>query len=151
MRLRHDHVRRLGLTALAWICSSPAAFLPGVVAVPASGCCDCAGEYNDLWVVSSTVMSSLEVTGDACSKTSGRDQAVEGGYHQFHVELVGVGSCLFTATAADGRRASSEVTVSFDRESCCGAYYETDRHDYTGHGGSGVQITFSGAPPDGGG
>jgi hypothetical protein len=142
MQIRRPHGRLFGLVTLAWICSSPGVLLPGLVALPASGCCDCAGEYNDLWVVSQTVMSRLDVSGDACSKTSGRDQAVDGGYHQFHVELVGVGICHLTATATDGRQASTDVTVSFDRESCCGNYYETDRHDYTGHGGSGVEITF---------
>jgi hypothetical protein len=150
MWIGRNHDKLLGLVTVAWICSSPGVLLPALVAVPASGCCDCAGEYNDLWVTSSTVMSRLDVSGDGCEKTTDRDVAVDGGYRQFHVELVGVGTCHLTATAADGRQATTDVKVSFKRESCCGNYYETDRHDYTGHGGDGVQITFSNASPDGG-
>lgn len=142
MRIRRHLGRVFGVVSLAWVCSSPMVLLPSLVVLPASGCCDCAGDYNDLWVVSSTVMSTLEVSGPGCSKSTGRDRATDAGYSQFHVELVGAGSCHLTATAIDGRQASADVMVSFQRESCCGNYYEADRHDYTGHGGGGVKLTF---------
>jgi hypothetical protein len=41
-----------------------------------------------------------------------------------------------------GIAAGTSAMVSFKRERCCGNYDEADRHDHTGHGGSGVEITF---------
>jgi hypothetical protein len=120
--------------------------LPGLVAVPASGClCDCAGTFNQLRVVGSSSMTKLDVAGDACGETlcTRPDPDLLSACKEFTVKLIGRGSCHLAATASDGNQSSTDVTVTFLHEDCCGNYYTTGPiNPATGHGSDTVEFTF---------
>lgn len=142
MRVRHRFRRLASLATFVWIWATPSLLLPGLLVVPTSGClCDCSGSFNNLRVGSSTAMSKLDVSGDGCGKSSCYDFATGGACQEFTVKLVKVGSCHLTATATDGRQASTDVTIGLLKHDCCGDYYTTDHA---------VSITFPGAGVDGG-
>jgi hypothetical protein len=144
--------RLAGLVTLTWAWLKPALLLPGLVAVPASGClCDCGGDFNNLRVASSTPMTRLDVAGDGCGTTSSCEWAPEGNCREFVINLVAVGTCHVTATATDGRQASTDVTVTLLKTTCCGRIYGTGRADEgPGHGPDTATVTFTGGG-DGGG
>lgn len=132
---------------MAWIWSRPGLLLPGVLALPSSGClCDCGGNLgNSVSVSSSTPMSGLDVSGDGCGEATCSSPETSGACRQFMVTLVHAGSCHLTATATDGRQAAIDVTVTVDHTNCCGNFYKAGSN-----GQSTGEITFSGAGSDGG-
>jgi hypothetical protein len=140
--------RLAGVLTMAWIWSRPGLLLPGVLALPSSGCfCDCSGEFNTLHASSSTPMTTLDVSGDGCGATACVSAAPDAGgaCHEFTVKLVQAGSCHLTGTAADGRQSSTDVTVGVRRTDCCGNIYTTGRNDFVGLGSDDVNLTFSSA------
>ena len=123
----------------------PGVLLPGLLAVPASGCfCDCSGTYNIFGVDSATPMTGLEISGEGCGESSCifPDPDIQGACRGYDVKLVRPGSCHLTATAPDGRQATTDVTVKFLRGSCCGDYYTVDGDEGQGQGHGTVVLTF---------
>jgi len=138
-----------GVVALTWIWWRPALLVPGLLALPSAGCCDCAGEFNTIRVGSDTPMASLDVSGEACGEPTCDYSPPEasGGCFEFKLSTVKAGSCQLTATATDGRTAATDVTVTLSRQTCCGNMYTIGRHELQDESDS-VLITFSGAATD---
>src|SRR5512146_2271218 len=88
-RMRRRVRQLAGIVALACVWWRPGLLLPGLLALPSSGCCDCAGEFNDLAVTSDTPLTALEVSGDACGEVSCYDPSrdVVGGCTYYKVRL----------------------------------------------------------------
>jgi hypothetical protein len=135
--------RLAGLLTLTWVWSTASLLLSGLVAVPAAGCCDCAGSYNQIRVALDTPVADFQVEGDGCG-------AFECDYfsgslcRDYKVRLVKVGSCHLTGTTSDGRQASTDVTVTLLKTNCCGNIYTTGRTDLgPGYGSDTVKINFS--------
>jgi hypothetical protein len=128
--------------------ATPSVLVPGLLAVPASGCCDCTGTYNTLWVYATAPMSGVEISGDGCGASTCREQDrnVASACREFSVKLVRPGVCHLVGTATDGRMASTDVAVRFLKGSCCGNYYTTDPEDSTTGGGDTVLLTFPATP-----
>jgi len=92
-----------------------------------SGCCDCAGAFNDFRVGSHVAIAELSITGVGCEPpTCQGGDMMSGGCSQFVVKLTGVGTCNLVATAVDGRQVSLDVPVRHAGDNCCGAQFRVD-------------------------
>ena len=113
--------------------------MPGLLALPASGCCDCGGTFNELTVTSDTPITALDVSGDACHDVScdNPSREVVGGCYEYRVRLIRVGNCSVTASAGGGQQ-SKDLAVTLLKQNCCGNIYTADS----------VNFTFAGPPAD---
>ncbi len=142
--LEWDRMRRrlrqlAGILALTWVWWRPGLLLPGLLALPSSGCCDCGGAFNELTVTSDTPITALDVSGDACQDAScdGPSRDVVGGCYEYRVRLIHLGTCSVTASAG-GVQQSRDVAVTLLKQTCCGNIYNEEA----------VNFTFAGPPAD---
>jgi hypothetical protein len=102
--------------------------------------CDCAG--GGVQVSSAVPVTQIVTTGPACPTQPFCVLPLDGGQcEQFEIAFSAAGTCHIVATAADGRRAIYDETVTLVRTGgCCGDVYN----------GSAAQIALSFPPTDAG-
>lgn len=129
-----------GVVALAWVAMRPGLLLPGLLAVPSSGCCNCE-ELNHLRVNSQIGVSMLEISSSSCTDAQCTWESAEG-CRQFEFDLVAVGGCSMLFTAVNGRQASLDVGVSAAGTTCCGGPRYTTGFPTDDSGAEIAAVTF---------
>ena len=114
--------------------------VPMLIAPVESGClgsCNCPSSGYVSFSFPAELNVQLAATGEACRYAAHCDQSGDGGScTQYDVPLTNTGSCHLTATAADGREISADLTAVAQDLGCCGTRYVVDSTTQ-------VSLTFS--------
>ena len=105
--------------------------VPVLIGLGAGGCsgpCSCPNSASDLKFPTELDVQ-LTATGDACPTQPFCVQHGDGGgCTEYNFALANAGTCSLTATAADGRHVSAEITATIlYANTCCGTAYVPDK------------------------
>jgi hypothetical protein len=107
-----------------------AVVLPLLIAPTEGGClgsCNCPSSSGLDLVFPAELNVQLAATGEACRNAPACYQRGDGGSCiQYDVPFTNSGNCHLTATAADGRVESADLTVVGSSAGCCGTRYDVD-------------------------
>ena len=104
--------------------------VPLLIAPAESGClgsCNCPSSSGLTFSFPAELNVQLAATGEACPSGPVCEQHGDGGgCTQYDVALTHTGGCQLTASAADGRATSADVTVGASDRGCCGTGYDVE-------------------------
>ncbi len=91
------------------------------------GACNCPSSGGLNFSFPAELNVQLTATGEACRYAPSCYQIGDGGScTEYFVSLTNTGSCHLTATAADGREISADLTAVAQDLGCCGTRYVVD-------------------------
>ena len=104
--------------------------VPMLIAPTEGGClgsCNCPSSSGIDFFFPAELNVQLAATGEACQRAPACYQSGDGGgCTQYWVAFTNAGACHVTATAADGRVESSDLSVVGSSAGCCGTRYDAN-------------------------